>query len=365
MTDLVSVVRSLPDAIIVFDNAGRVTAWLGAAEQLFGWKAGEAEGQDLQGLLRPRSPGGEDARISEPVATSDGSTEGVGEESDQSPGIHGPLEQELIVKTKDLDEVWVGAIYAKEQGSATQPGGTIVVLRDIWRKKRVDLEKSEVISSVAHEIRSPLTSIKGFASTLVRRWDRFEEQRRKQILLTIEADADRVTRLVVELLDVSRLDEGRLQLNKRPITVASIASRVVDRLRPTAPNHVLEIDFVKDLPDVSGDPDKVEQVITNLVENAIKYTEGGTVIVSGSSSPSGITIGVADEGEGIPQEDRQSVFLKFFRRGSSEPGGAAPPPGTGLGLYISKGLVEAHGGKIWIEETSGGGALFAFTLPRQ
>lgn len=363
MSDLESIVRILPDAIIVFGQTGGITGWFGAAEQLFGWKAEEAEGQDIHELLRPRTPMGEHARIALPFAMAGNSGEPVGDELDESDALHGPLEQELIVKTKDLDEVWVGAIYAKGPRSANQSDLTIVVLRDIWRRKRVDLEKSEVISSVAHELRSPLTSIKGFASTLVRRWDRFEEHKRKQILATIEADADRVTRLVVELLDVSRLEEGRLLLSKRLTPVASIASRVVDHLRTTAPNHVLELRFPKDLPDVDIDPDKVEQVFTNLVENAIRYTDSGKVVLSGSYDGSAIIIGVADQGAGIPLEDRQSVFRKFFRRAEPGPGGAPPPSGSGLGLYICKGLVEAHGGKIWVEEAAGGGTVFAFTLP--
>lgn len=363
MGTLDSIVANLPDAVVVFDARSRIVAWLGAAEHLFGWQADEAEGRDINELLKPRSPSGDPARFEKPpFHDAHPGADSLNQADDPGAG-HGPLEQEFIVKTKDLDEVWVGAVYSSVPTSRVKSASTIVVLRDIWRRKRVDIEKSEVISSVAHELRSPLTSIKGFASTLVRRWDRFEEHRRKQILSTIEADADRVTRLVVELLDLSRLEEGRLQLDKRPIVVASIAASVLDHLRATAPNHVLEIDFPKNFPHVTGDPDKVEQILTNLVENAIKYTQGGRVRVFGSDDKSGIIVGVSDQGEGIPAEDRESVFEKFFRRGAPGPGGAAPPSGSGLGLYISKGLVEAHGGKIWVEEASGGGTMFAFTLP--
>ena len=364
MGDLETVVHNLPDAVVVIDPGGRVLFWLGAAASLFGWNSNEAVGREIDELLKPRSPAGEDAQFAKPAPAGDPAAEPGPEESGDEAAGHGPLEQELIVKTKEGDEVWVGAVYSDAHASQN-PAATIVVLRDIWRRKRVDLEKSEVISAVAHELRSPLTSIKGFASTLIRRWDQFDEDRRKQILGTIETDADRVTRLVVELLDLSRLDEGRLALDKRPLAVGTIVERVVNDLRPGAPNHFLEIDLSQALPEVNADPDKVEQVLTNLVENAIKYTSGGTVVVAGSADGSELKLSVSDQGKGIPAKDRQSVFRKFFRRQEPGPGGAPPPTGSGLGLYISKGLIEAHGGRIWVEEAHGGGTVFAFTLPLQ
>jgi len=270
----------------------------------------------------------------------------------------GTPEQELLVETKYRPEVWLGVICSFERDAGGHISRIVVLARDITRRKRIDLAKSEVISAVAHELRSPLTSVKGFTSTLLHRWDRFDDETKKHLLVTIESDADRVTRLIGELLDVSRIEAGRLELRRYPIDIAEIARKVTGRLAPTTDAHTLSMAFPDSFPAVYGDPDKLEQVLTNLVENAVKHTEKGEVTVSGVVEDSRVRVSVADRGDGIPKEHRLAVFGKFFRRGRH-----GSPSGTGLGLFISKGLVEAHGGRIWVEEHNGGGAVFTFTLP--
>lgn len=228
-----------------------------------------------------------------------------------------------------------------------------------------DRELYTLLEIVSHELRSPLTSIKGFASTLVDKWDRFDDETKKSLLQTINKDADRVTRLVGELLDLSRLEAGRLSLHKQPVRPAVLAARVVEHVAPQAPQHDLRVDVPESVPEVLADADKLEQVLTNLVENAVKYTQGGKVTIAAgpANGNSGrlVQISVADEGDGVPPAERTTVFEKFFRRSE---GLAKSRPGSGLGLYICKGLVEAHGGSIWVDQADGGGALFAFTLPR-
>ncbi|MEO7804714.1 MAG: ATP-binding protein, partial [Actinomycetota bacterium] len=273
--------------------------------------------------------------------------------------IKGLPEQEICVKSKLGNDVWVGLTTSFERDGERR---AFVVARDIAKRKRIDLAKSEVISAVSHELRSPLTSVKGFTSTLLNKWDRFDDETKKHLLTTINSDADRVTRLIGELLDISRLEAGRLELHRQMVSLPTIAAKVIDRVGMRAENHSLHNDIAGDFPDVFADPDKVEQVLTNLVENAVKYTPKGSVTLTASDQGDRIEIAVTDEGVGIPEEQKQQIFIKFFRRGAAVR--ADNPTGTGLGLYISKGLVEAHGGTLWVEDAEGKGSSFRFTIPR-
>ena len=347
MRSLDEIVATLRDAIIVLGPDRVVQAWLGAAPRLLGWSPDEAVGRSIDELLQVRDANGNPSCIGprDPACVLEIST--------------GTPEQEYLVASEGRPEIWLGVCCAFQRDGRGRIEAVSVVARDITRRKRIDLAKSEVISAVAHELRSPLTSVKGFTSTLLHRWDRFDDETKKHLLMTIESDADRVTRLIGELLDVSRIEAGRLQLRRHPIDVTAIAQKVAGRLAPTTEKHKVVTDLPAGFPQVYGDPDKIEQVLTNLMENAVKHTDAGTVTVTGAVEANMARINVADEGEGIPRDHRLAVFGKFFRRG----GRTGSPSGTGLGLYISKGLVEAHGGRIWVEESDGGGAVFAFTLP--
>ncbi|MGH2704012.1 MAG: ATP-binding protein [Actinomycetota bacterium] len=345
MADVGDVVGAFPDAVIVWDRHKRVQAWLGAAPRLLGWDAGEVTGSHVDELLRPKDTNGNPCCI------------GPGDYRQVLRITKGMPEQELLVTTKRGAEIWLGVACTFQRDGAGRIVRTVAVGRNITRRKRIDLAKSEVISAVSHELRSPLTSVKGFTSTLLAKWDRFDEETKKHLLLTINTDADRVTRLIGELLDVSRIEAGRLQLRRQNVDLPTLAERITARIQHDTEHHQLSLDFPDGFPQVYADPDKVEQVLTNLLENAVKYTGAGAVTVSGSRDGEYVTVSVADQGEGIPVDQRVQVFSKFFRRGGGR------PSGTGLGLYISKGLVEAHGGRIWVEEAPGGGAEFRFTLP--
>lgn len=348
MSEIEEALSRLRDAVILLDGQRRITGWYGAAGRMLGWSGGDAIGKPIDELLQPRDANGNPTTIGPPDPSCVLSI------------TSGTPEQEFLVETNGRPELWLGACCSFERDADGRINRITVVARDITRRKRIDLAKSEVISAVAHELRSPLTSVKGFTSTLLHRWDRFDDETKKHLLVTIESDADRVTRLIGELLDVSRIEASRLELRRYPIDIAEIAEKVTGRLAPTAANHTLSMSFPEEFPPVYGDPDKLEQVLTNLVENATKHTDSGNVLVSGAVEDGRVRISVADEGEGIPKEHRLAVFGKFFRRNS---GRAGSPSGTGLGLFISKGLVEAHGGRIWVEPGEKGGAVFAFTLP--
>lgn len=345
--ELEGVIAGLRDALIVLNPDHSILEWLGAANRLLGWSAEEVVGKSVNELLEPRDANGNQTCI--------GPWDCAGVLSITT----GTPEQEVLVRTRTQRDIWLGIACGFQRNGDGEVIRIVALARDINRRKRIDMAKSEVISAVSHELRSPLTSVKGFTSTLLHRWDRFDDETKKHLLVTIESDADRVTRLIGELLDVSRIEAGRLQLSRYPIDITEIAHKVTDRLRPISQTHTLSTAFPAGFPAVYADPDKIEQVLTNLVENAVKHTESGAVTVSGAVDGDRVQVDVADQGEGIPREHRLAVFGKFFRRG----GRAGSPSGTGLGLYISKGLVEAHGGKIWVDGAPGGGSIFSFTLP--
>ena len=236
--------------------------------------------------------------------------------------------------------------------------GIAVGLRSGRGRARLDRERSDLVATVAHELRSPLTGVKGFVQALLNRWDKLSDDQRKMMLETVNADADRLARLIAELLDVARIDTGRLQLYPRPSSAEVLVGRVVASIEAgTARTMNLEVE--DDLPQIFADPDKFTQVVTNLVENAVRHGQG-TVTVHLLAHPGdieGVRLMVDDEGDGIPTELRRRVFTKFWTTGESG--------GSGLGMYIVGGLSRAHGGLVTITEAPGGGARVIVDWPSE
>lgn len=232
----------------------------------------------------------------------------------------------------------------------------VLCVRRAERRQRLDAARSDLVSTVSHELRSPLTSVKGFTKTLLAKWDRFTDEQKRQMLATVNEDADRVTRLLGELLDVSRIDAGRLQLRRQMVSLPHVAERVAQRMAHDDVARPITLDMDPALPQVYADPDKIEQVLTNLVENSLKYGRGAIGII-GTVGTRHVCVSVADEGDGIPESMQPHLFKKFFRRTGER------RSGTGLGLYISKGVVQAHGGTITVTSAPGQGSTFTFTLP--
>jgi len=257
--------------------------------------------------------------------------------------------------------VLVVARYVRER--PTGPVRRLVVtLRGTEARRRTERSHAELIATVAHELRSPLTSVKGFTATLLAKWERFTDDQKKLMLETVDADANRVTRLIAELLDISRIDSGRLEVRRQPVDLAAAVQRHVDaHVAAGQRADRFNVRVGQPLPALWADPDKVDQVLGNLLENAVRHGEGTVTIEVGPSSAAddsrstGTAVTVSDEGPGIPEESMSRVFTRFWR--GSKRGG------TGLGLYIVKGIVEAHGGTIAVGRAAGGGAEFRFTLP--
>ena len=218
---------------------------------------------------------------------------------------------------------------------------------------------AEMISKIAHELRSPLTSVKGFSSTLLRRWDRFTDEQRLQFIETIHADAERMGRIVAEVLDLARLETGRLELHPVAIDVADIAKRAIDGHRGLPGVDRVDVKIDEGLT-AWADPERIGHVIGNLVENAVKFSDSGPIEVSGRRTNGTVEVVVRDHGVGIDQERLPRIFS-----GPAPTAQRAGPSGTGLGLYLTKKLVEAHGGSIVVESQPNAGSTFTVSLPAE
>jgi len=331
----------LPEAVLQLDAAALVVEANAAARRLFD---GDPVGQSIAEVCDPRSPGGQ------PLCDG-GLPTAAGLRS-----VTRIVDQPVVVRTAAGDvTVQVAGTYLRADGGGLL--GVLLSLRPPTRRAHPPANPIEIVSTVSHELRSPLTSVKGYTSLLLNRWDRLPDDQKKMMLEQVNHDADRVTRLITELLDISRLELGRLVLRRQMVDVRKVAALVVEKVAMDQPALEATIAVADDVPKVYADPDKVEQVLTNLVENACKYASPTGLRIGVELGKGCLVVSVTDQGEGITGADLPQVFRKFFRRD------VAKPTGTGLGLWISRGLVEAHGGRLTATSTVGKGTTFSFTLP--
>lgn len=246
---------------------------------------------------------------------------------------------------------------------ATQPDGTRrgvgVVLRDVTAERDLVRTKDELVSVVSHELRTPLASVVGFAELL--RTRELSEAQRNQFLTVILEEGRRLTALINDFLDLQRMESGRQEIRPRPVSLAELLERTIDASSPD-PQRPIELDLPRGLPVVRVDSDRVQQLVTNLIANARKYSpNGGTIEVSARESDGQVIVSVQDHGLGLPADALPRLFEKFFRVDNSD---RRSITGTGLGLAISRKIIEAHGGHIWAESAGlGHGSRFSFSLP--
>jgi two-component system phosphate regulon sensor histidine kinase PhoR len=241
----------------------------------------------------------------------------------------------------------------------------LVVLQNVTELRRLERARRDFVANIGHEIRTPLTSIKLLVETLSTAIDE-DPETSKVFLQRIDVEVDGLTQLVRELLELSRIESGRVQLNRRPVPVADLLERAAYRLRAQASRAglVLKVEPCPDMPPADADAERVEQVLVNLLHNAIKFTNpGGQISLHAESHPQGVVISVHDTGVGIPPDDLPRIFERFYKVDKSRTGSRDREAGTGLGLAIAKHIVQAHGGQIWAESIVGQGTTFAFTLP--
>jgi len=362
----------LPDGLVVTDQAGWISVFNRAASRLTGLPAASVVGQDVRRVL--------------PLHDADGRNWWLA--ADPYLGLPTRTRHpEMSLYLTDGTELLVTVGYVRAAGcDLARPGHrggpgalqrVVICLRGTQQRTRLERSRADLVTTVAHELRSPLTSVKGFTATLLAKWTRFTDDQKRVMLETVNADADRVTRLITELLDVSRIESGRMEIHRQLVCIPErvekiVAGRVAAGER--ADRFVLLV--TGPLPETWLDADKIDQILGNLVENAIRHGAGtvtvvvepaGTVAARASGragawpgSPDGarapaVAVSVRDEGDGVAPELVPRIFRQFWR--------AKRRSGAGLGLYIVKGLVEAHGGTIIVQRAPGGGAEFRFTMP--
>lgn len=385
---LASITTASADAIISIDNSGRIQSWNQGAKRMLGWTAEEIVGQSVDRLAPPDlSAEGETQRIMAAVAEH---------------GFVNQLETERV--TRDGQRLVVEVTSNRLTDSVGRMIGSATIIRDMTARKRAEEQilrlnreleervalrtrelqdalqqlrdradeleranqelraldhlKSEFVSMVSHELRAPLTNINGSVELLMSEGG-FEPSQRTMLQI-IRDQTQRLTRLVQGILNVSRIEAGRLQLRQENLDVGELIRRVAQNITAATPRP-LRVDLPDERLVAWADADRVEEVLTNLIDNAFKYSAPETEVrIAGHTVSEGIVIAVSDSGVGIPADQLDRIFEKFHR---VEQGDNRETYGHGLGLYIARGLIEALGGRIWAESTPGQGATFYFTLP--
>jgi PAS domain S-box-containing protein len=352
----------LPDGVVVADEVGRIIVFNRVAARLTGLDPAEVIGKFVFDVLPLRDADGRDWWV-------------------YADPYHGlptrTRHPERSLYRADGTEILVSVGYVRGP-RAVPPGLTlkrlVISLRGAQQRERLERSRAELVSTVAHELRSPLTSVKGFTATLLNKWGRFTDDQKRVMLETVNADADRVTRLITELLDVSRIESGRMEVHRQLVDLPDRARKIIaGRVAAGDAEDRFRLEVRNGLPETWLDADKMDQILGNLVENAVRHGAGIVTIVvepahldeNGlTGEPDAAAVSVRDQGEGISPDMAPRVFRQFWRgkpRGGSRRGQHGG--GTGLGLYIVKGLVEAHGGTIGVRRAPGGGAEFRFIVP--
>jgi PAS domain S-box-containing protein len=319
------------DGIVAVDREGCVVLWNTAAEEITGVSTADAMGRTPADILQ---------RSLEPDETS---AEGRG----------------LIqVRRGEGEEVWLSVTEAVMRDPAGAVAGRIYAFRDVSADRLVEQLKSGFVSTVSHELRAPLTSIYGFAETLLREDVDFGDAERRTFLGYIASEAQRLTGIVDALLSVARLEAGDLQVQFAPTDLREVVSDVVESAeRELANGRRFVVDVPEEPLDAAADRDKVRQILINLVDNAIKFSpDGGTVTVAARRTNDAVQVRVVDQGSGVPQSEQERIFRKFYRAEDAA-------EGTGLGLFIARGLASAMGGRVWVDPETGSGGCFVFELP--
>ena len=330
-----AILANIADGIVAVDREGEVVLWNAAAEKITGVAAEDALGRTPVQVLQRN----------------------LESETDTPQG------DRLVPIMRGREEVLLSVTEAVMRDPAGAVAGRIFAFRDISADRLVEQMKSDFVSTVSHELRTPLTSIYGFAETLLRRDVMFGEEERVTFLGYIASESQRLTGIVDALLNVARLDTGDLQVNLRATDVGDVVGQVVQSAQEAGANgHSFVVDLPLEPLAARADPDKLRQVFSILVDNAIRYSPaGGKVTVGAERKTDTVEVSIADEGIGIPQADQDQIFRKFYRGADAESRVGAG--GTGLGLFIARGLVTAMGGRIWVDSREGEGSTFAFELP--
>jgi signal transduction histidine kinase len=254
----------------------------------------------------------------------------------------------------------VGITYAPLLAANGSLRNIIVTVRDITKFRTAEEIKNTFVSIVSHELKTPVALIKGYVSTLRREDAKWDKAIVADSLAVIEEEADHLAAMIEDLLDASRLQAGGLTPNLSDVALPALAWRLAERFRTQSQRHTIMVDFPDNFPVILADENRVSQVISNLVSNAIKYAPGGEIRIRGQVRPKQVVVTISDEGPGIDAADIPYIFDRFYRSDQA----VRKTKGAGLGLYLAKAIVEAHGGHIWVDPKPDSGARVCFSLPR-
>jgi len=338
------IVTSIADGVVTVDRELRVLSMNPAAEQMTGWQEAEAIGHSCAEVLSLTSESGESL---------------CNESCQELSGHNFPRARTL---RKDGRPIYVSASLAPLLGPADQVSGGVIAIRDCTAEMELDRMKSEMVTMVSHELRSPLANMQT-AIELVLTSD-FEVDLQREMSNLVRSQCARLASFVEELLDVSQLEAGQIAMRWEPVTLWPLIQQIVTTLEATERRgHRFQLIGQSELPFAWADPRKVEMILTNLLQNAANYSpDGSTITIEAKTTENtDILVSVSDEGEGIAPANLEQIFQPYYRIGNSS---SEKVPGRGLGLYIVKKLVEMHGSRIWVESEVGKGSHFIFTLPR-
>ncbi len=353
-----AIVEGIADGVLVLDTNRHVVLMNPAAAHILGLDASAVEGQHIREIL-----GRAESTVDQALARQlyDKLMTGM----EHFGAVEFAQDEEITrldFRLKAEDKVVVVNLSPVSLGSGELPS-LVTVLRDISREAEVERLKNEFISTVSHELRTPMTSIKGYTDLLVSEKIGALSEQQRHFVQVIKTNADRLTALVNDFLDISRIETGRIKLKISPLDLAALINQVADNFQGQMVEKSLDLvlDLPPDLPPVRADEDRVTQILENLISNAWKYTpEGGQVTVRARVVDGFVQVDVSDTGIGIAEKDLEHVFDRFYRTEQAEVRAVA---GTGLGLSIVKMFVELLGGKIWVESQVNQGTTFSFTLP--
>lgn len=340
--ELESTLQSMLSGVLVVDSEGRVRLINSAARSMFGAAQADGPARLLQDVIHDEEVLG---LVRESLASR--------QEQTRELSVPAPIDRIFQAQTALLRD------------ESSQVNGVVATFNDITEIRSLERMKTEFVSSVSHELRTPLTSIKGFIRTLLDDTEGFfDRDTQREFYEIIDSECDRLTRLISDLLNLSRIESGRaVQLVRAPVHLPALIKKVLNAQQTSTDVHQLRMDCAGDFPTIIADQDKVDQILTNLVGNAIKYSPGGgEILVSAQDGGDFVTVRVKDEGIGIPEDEMDKVFDRFHRVSTREHQQAS---GTGIGLYLVKHLVEAHGGSVGVESEVGEGSTFCFILPKE
>ncbi len=340
-----SILESMADGVIVVNTVGEVTLANRAAAQILGRDVPHLTGWDTTLLMED-----DDADLCTRLGYL------IGSSIVPRPKLR--PQRQVLESDSQAIQVHLSPVIA----ASGEFLGAVAVFRDVSQEMEVNRAKTKFVNEVAHELRAPLTSIKGYVDLILEDED-YTKEEIYEWLKVVQANSNRLSQLIADLLDVSRIEAGKITLKQEPVDLVAVISDVLATFQGQAAAKRLSLSsFVPDdLLWILGDRDRVIQVLNNLVSNAIKYTpDGGQVLVSAQRQQHMVRVDVVDSGIGLSPADQQRLFEKFFRADHPLVRQVA---GTGLGLSIAKGIVEMHGGRIWVESEPGAGSMFSFTLP--